>query len=421
MSVWISLLNDLAVTFFGMILASAFSGVSSRHGWKLFWLCMVSFAAVQVAVYARWDGAFLRNIYPLVVHLPLGVLLAVLTRRPLWSAVSVLNAYLCCQLRHWLALLAAALLGGGDTLQDAIKLALTLPLLPLLLRAAPAVRRLAEQPVRTQLLFGVIPALYYGFDYVTVVYTDLLTSGSPVAVEFMPFVCCSAYLFFLLYYSDQERRRTELQQVQRSLNLQLTQSVREIRALRESQALASRYRHDLRHHLQYVSACLDSGQTRQAREYIASICRQVEAQTVQRYCENETVNLILSSFAGQAERQGIAMEIQGSLPDTLRIADTDLCVVLSNALENALRACLPLARAGQHCTVQVQFHQWQERLFLQVSNPFAGEVRFRDGLPVTDTPGHGLGVQSICAIVERYGGVYSFLVEQDLFFLRLSL
>ena len=48
-------------------------------------------------------------------------------------------------------------------------------------------------------------------------------------------------------------------------------------------------------------------------------------------------------------------------------------------------------------------------------------VRFKDGIPVTDRPGHGIGVSSICAIVERYGGLYSFSVREGKFVLRVSL
>lgn len=421
MSLLLSLLNDLSVTLFGVVLSAAFCGLPLRKNLKAFLLSMAFFGLLQGLVYYWWDAEFLRNIYPIIVHLPLMLILTALTRRPLWSTVSVLSAYLCCQLRRWIALLLVAILAGDGMMQDGIELLLTIPLLPLLLRvAAPAIRKLANRPAKTQMFFGVIPAVYYVFDYITVVYTDLLISGSYVAVEFMPFVCCGAYLAFLLLYSAEERKQGQLRQVQKSLNLQLTQSVREIHALRESQAMASQYRHDLRHHLQYVSACIENGQLQQAQTYISGICEQIKAQKVRRYCENETVNLVLSSFAGRADRAGVSMEVQGSLPNSLEMEGSDLCVILSNALENAIHACLPLAAGGTPCTIEVRFYRREHRVFLQVSNPFQGEVRFQDGIPVTDVPGHGLGVQSICAIVRRHGGVYAFLVENDRFILRLS-
>lgn len=250
MSIWVSLLNDGAVSVFGSVLSASFcNALNTRRNCRIFWCFMTVISLLQGWIYSIWDAESLRQIFPLVIHLPLILVLHVLTKRLLWSIISVLSAYLCCQLRRWLALLTVALASGGPMMQDVVELIVTLPILLLLLRfVTPAIRKLAYYPAKLQFQFGVIPALYYAFDYVTVVYTDLLTSGLPVVVEFMPFVCCGAYLVFLLYHSAEEQKRSQLQQAQNSLDIQLKQSVREISALRESQALAHQYRHDLRHH-----------------------------------------------------------------------------------------------------------------------------------------------------------------------------
>ena len=423
MSFWISLLNDIAVSIFGSVLSAYFcDALSTRRNRWIFWFCMALLPILQGAVYSIWSADFLRAIYPLIVHLPLLLVLWLLTGKLLWPLISILSAYLCCELRRWIALLAVALLHGGDMMQDIGELIVTLPLLLLLLHFfMPVIRQLSAQPTKRQCMFGLIPAVYYIFDYGTRVYTDLLYSGGPAAVEFMPFVCCLVYMAFLLYHSAKEQTESQLQQVQKSLNLQLTQAVREINALRESQALASQYRHDLRHHLQYLSACIESGQAEQAQSYISGICEEIETQKVQRYCENEAANLILSAFAGRAEKEGIPMTVQGTLPAFILVSDSDLCVLLSNALENALHACRPFAAAGMACAIDVRFYMREDKLFLQVTNPCADTIRFENGLPVSDQPGHGIGVQSICAIVRRYGGVYGFSVKNGQFILRLSL
>lgn len=423
MSTWISLLNNIAVSFFGSILSASFcDALGTRRNRRIFVFCMALIPLLQSYVYSIADKVFLRQIYPLVIHLPLLLVLFALTGKRLWAFVSVLTAYLCCQLRRWFALLVVALLGGGSMMQDIVELAITLPLLLFLLRfVAPSVRRIQDHPTKLQCQFGVIPVLYYVFDYLTVVYTDLLYSGAPAAVEFMPFVCCAAYLVFLMYYSAEEEKRSELKQIQKNLDIQLGQSVREINTLRESQALARRYRHDLRHHLQYVSSCIENEQYELAQNYISGICQEIEAQKVQRYCENEAANLILSSFVGRARRDGIDMKICGTLPTFFTIADSDLCVLLSNALENAIHACQPLAAAGESTAIDVQFYEKESRLFLQVKNPCENNIRFEKGIPVSHRPGHGIGIQSICAIVERYRGVYSFQAKDGEFILRLHL
>ncbi|MDE6739044.1 MAG: GHKL domain-containing protein, partial [Lachnospiraceae bacterium] len=255
----------------------------------------------------------------------------------------------------------------------------------------------------------------------TSVYTNLLLDGALVAVEFMPFVCSVAYLVFIVYYSEAGRIRSQLEQMQAVLNLQITQAVREIEALRESWQKTRTYRHDLRHHMQYISSCIENGRLEHAQGYIREICSEIEMNEVIVYCENEAANLIFSAFAGRAKDCGIPITIRAGIAQSISISESDLCVLLSNALENALRACRRRKDKGLSATIEVDAYQRNGKFFLQAINSCEEDIAFENGLPVTNKPGHGIGVRSICAVVERYNGIYSFSVKDDKFILRVSL
>ena len=75
----------------------------------------------------------------------------------------------------------------------------------------------------------------------------------------------------------------------------------------------------------------------------------------------------------------------------------------------------------RHGSIEVQTYEKNEKFFLQVVNDCREAVRFKDGIPVTDRPGHGICMSSICAIVERYDGLYSFSVREGEFVLQPSL
>ena len=420
----VTLLNDAAVGVYGMILSAAFCGITWTRGKK--WAYGLSMAAIllaQAAVYGMTtDLQLLKLLYPLVTHMPLVLVLAILERKLLWPTISVLTAYLCCQLRRWLALLLTALMSGGAEVQTAAELALTLPLLlGLLYFVAPAVRTIAGYKPAMQVRFGLIPAVGYLFDYLTRIYTDLLAQGTPAAVEFMPFVCCVAYLAFVLRSSAENETRLRLEQTQENLHLQVTQATREIASLRAWERRASTYRHDLRHHMQYLAGCIENGRTEQAQAYIREVCAEIESQKVRVFCENETVNLILSAFAGRAEESGVPLRVRAEVPHFIPVAETDLCVLLSNALENALHACQRLRQTGEPCDIELVVYEKSGKFFLQVTNTCPPGVTFEKGLPVTREPGHGIGVRSICSIAERYNGMYSFSEKDGRFVLRVSL
>ena len=423
MSLFIVVSDGIAVSLFGSILSASFcDALNTRLNRIIFWLTSAAILLFQGFLCLFCDIEFLRQIYPFVTHLPIIILLTFLTKNLLWSVISVFSAYLCCQLRRWLALISVTFFTDNPLARISVQLIITLPLLLLILHfVTPAVRKLTSRPAKLQVQFGIIPALYYIFDYLTVIYTDLLISGNATAVEFMPFVCCVAYLGFLLYYSDEEQKKLQLQQTKIALSNQINQSVREISALRKSQELTKQYRHDLRHHLQYVSTCIENKQESKAQSYIAEICQDIESQKVQQFCENEVANLILSSYVGRAKKDNIVININGTIPCFIKISDSDLCVLLSNALENAIHACQNISSSVSPLTIDVTSYERAGKFFLQIINPCTDNIRFKDGVPVSDRLDHGIGVESICAIVNRYCGIYSFTVENNRFILRVSI
>lgn len=419
----VPLLNHTFVSIFGMVLSATFCDIVwTTRKRRIFLAGMSVLLLFQAIVYffASLQGA--KCLYPLTTHIPLAIMLYILGKKCLWSIISVATAYLCCQIRRWIALLVIAIFSGGVEMQRITELIVTLPLLLILVHfVAPSVRSVSHYTISVQCQFGLIPVLYYGFDYLTGVYTNLLLEGALVAVEFMPFVCCVAYLIFVLRISAAERERSQLEQMQDTLNIQIAQAVREIEALRESQQNARVYRHDLRHHMQYLSSCIENGKAQQAQAYIREICSEIEADKVTVFCENEAANLIFSAYAGRAENQGIPIKINAVISRVIPVSENDLCVLLSNALENALHACQKCKEKGLPAMMEVSAYEENWKFFLQVINSCDSDVVFAHGIPVTNNPGHGMGVRSICAIVERYDGIYTFLVENGQFILRVSL
>ncbi len=420
---YIRLINLGAVGVFGMILSVSFcNSFRIRQKRLVIAACMAVILIFQGIIYFWVSPDMIELIYPVITHVPLAVALCVLEKKFLWPMISVLTAYLCCQIRRWLALLIVTIFSGGTVMQNGVELAVTLPLLLLLLRViSPSVRSISRCTIPIQCQFGLVPALYYGFDYLTRIYTDLLQEGVLVAVEFMPFVCSVAYLVFVFHMAEEGRVRGRLEQTQNSLNIQVTQAVREIEALRESWRKTSIYRHDLRHHIQYLSSCIENGLLGQAQAYMKEICAEIDSNHIAVFCENEAANLIFSAFVARAKEYGITMTIRAGLPQKIPVSESDLCVLLSNALENALHACRKQIEKGLSRAIEVYVDRRKERLYLQIKNSCDENVVFENGIPIADSPGHGLGVRSICAIVEKYGGMCNFSVKDSKFILQVLL
>ena len=419
----IYILNAVAVGFFGMILSASFCDISWTAQKRVYmFLYMVFLMIVQGIIYGFFGGNIVVAVYPLIMHIPLALVLGIMSGKLFWSITSVLTSYLCCQLRRWLALLVVAILPWDIVTQEIVELFLTIPLLFLLLKfVSPSLRHISNHTLMEQGRFALLPFLCYGFDYHTRVYTDWLNKGDPVVVEFMFFVCSGLYLIFVVQTSKENKKRIEMEQMQGYLNLQIIQSVREIETLRKSQEKASIYRHDLRHHMRYISSCIENGRIDQVKDYIEEINLEIEASKVVVYSENEVVNLILSAFVSKAQEQGIPIKVDLKIPMKCTVPENDLCVLLSNALENALHACQKLKEKDNECWMEVVGFEKHGKLFFEISNSCDKNICYQNEIPISESLEQGLGMRSICAIVEKNNGMHTFFAKDGQFTLRLSI
>lgn len=419
MQSFLGYLNYSVVLLFGVIVSVAFAGVANNKKNRRSILLFVILLGFIQAVFVVVLGMDLtRKLYPLITHLPLTIFLTVFCKKPwLLSAVSVFSAYLCCQTRRWFG--NFVLLFIDSNIADNIaQILATIPLLVLLIRyIAPAVKRLMFQSRRSLLMFGAVPFIYYIFDYTTAVYTGLLYSGSRVTVEFIPSVMATCYYLFVVLYFNELQRRTETENERKILSIQARQAVKELDALRRSQEQAAIYHHDLRHHLQYINSCIEVNKLKEAQTYMQNISNAIEKNRIVRYCENETVNLILSSYTAKTKKAGMKLVCDTDIPADIGISSDDLCVILANGLENAFHACE--AMAGER-TISLITRRNKLKTFLQIQNPYESSIAFENGLPVTSEKGHGYGIKSILMTVERLGGMCDFTAENGVFTLRAS-
>lgn len=134
---------------------------------------------------------------------------------------------------------------------------------------------------------------------------SLLYSGKAVVAEFLGFTLCIAYLLFLFVYFKQYEETREAEQQIRLIELQSAQSQKEIEANRRSQYAVSLIRHDMRHFLTNISVHIDNGEYEKAKEYINEIIKASDKTAMHKYCENPTVNMILSSYESTVKITGL--------------------------------------------------------------------------------------------------------------------
>lgn len=137
--------------------------------------------------------------------------------------------------------------------------------------------------------------------------------------------------------------------------------------------------------------------------------------------KNPVVDAIMNTKYEEAKAKGIKMEPHIFIPSHVPICDRDLCVIVGNAVDNALEA----AEKTDNKIVEVLIGCRNNALYIMVKNFFAGELLIDKHGNYQTTKGnknkHGFGLQSISTLVEKYNGEMVIDIEEDIFKLTIWL
>ena len=417
----LNIINFGVVLFFGIALSLSFADIESKNNKKQYALTFCAFGILQIIAYFLLGDEFLFKSYPFLTHFPLFLLLKLYYKKSSYIAgISVLSAYLFCTPRKWIGTAVSFFWGYDAQISYIVQIAVSIPLLMTIVRyISPHVARLKFESNRILKFFIMVPLLYYVLEYILTVYTDLLYRGGAVIVEFMDAAVVVVYFIFSIVYLKTlyEKKKVEVEQA--LFKVLADQSKSEIEALRKSEKQAVIYRHDLRHHMNYLNACISENNVKDAISYIAAVCEGIDNAKVIRYSENESVNLILSSYAAKAAEKQIHSEINVSTVDFGRLTVPDLCSLLSNALENAIHACEKIPDSKERC-IWLRMYSKNNKLCIDIRNRYQTEPVFHQGFPVSKEQGHGFGTKSMAHVVEKHDGVYRFLVGGGLFIFQAT-
>ena len=139
------------------------------------------------------------------------------------------------------------------------------------------------------------------------------------------------------------------------------------------------------------------------------------------FCENRAADSVVGYYCALAKREGVPFCAKLDLPQVLPVDEMDLCLVLSNLLENAFEASLRTAPARRKIAITAYVHA--ERLLLvEVENAFDGAVHEKSGVfRSSKRRENGIGIQSVRHIAEKTGGASTFTYQNGIFSAKVML
>lgn len=168
------------------------------------------------------------------------------------------------------------------------------------------------------------------------------------------------------------------------------------------------FRHDVKNHITVIRELLQNNKTREALQYMAEMELLISDISFPVNTNNPVLDILLQNKLGIAISSQINVECSLVVPYPSEINDIDFCIVLSNALDNAIIACEQIEHDMQkfiHVTGKLQ----GSFLMIEILNSYTGKKAVK----------RGTGITNIKAVAEKYGGAMNIQTEGNVFALSV--
>lgn len=205
----------------------------------------------------------------------------------------------------------------------------------------------------------------------------------------------------------------------------LNAEVRHFQAYQKTQTETRRVRHDMKNHMQSMLYLAKEEKYDELRQYLEELSSSIEQIDMELHCGNSLADAICNEKNQLAQMKGISFEIEGSMPEHIKIEPVDICTIFANALDNAIEALEN--KEIKNPWIKLEISGQGEILFLRFTNPVI-KAQIENSYGNTskqDKVNHGFGLQNIRISAEKYQGeVNTAICEEkgsDIFSLEIML
>lgn len=187
---------------------------------------------------------------------------------------------------------------------------------------------------------------------------------------------------------------------QQALHVQAALERERAEALMDSYTTQRRLTHEFTNHIAALDALLRQGDLTGAQEYLSSMSKVVAAGTTILDTHNPLLDSLLSRKYEEAAQQGVELYFDLCDLKDLPFCGTDLVIVISNLLDNAIRA----AAQAKPPEVYLRARRNEEEYLISVRNRVQKDLELVDGeLPRSTKaePGHGMGLVNVREVLDR--------------------
>lgn len=183
-------------------------------------------------------------------------------------------------------------------------------------------------------------------------------------------------------------------------------------------------RHDLKNQLIYLLERCEKKEYKELEQFLEQLIESAPYDTLTiAKTDNSVVDALVNYKYSIAKRFGIEFTVKLDIPMRLPFDNVDMCIILGNALDNALEANIRASIKKHYIKLNMRLDI--QNLAIVVENSFDGQInKDKKGKILTvktNKLDHGLGLDSIQRTVNKYHGFMKTSYIENVFVLEIVL
>ena len=240
---------------------------------------------------------------------------------------------------------------------------------------------------------------------------------------FLAISLCLACMNILLFYMINDILKREIRVRESDIfRLRAKNQTDTYRSISENFVKQRKVTHEYKNQILCIESLINTENYAELKNYIKNIGGHLSTELDYIKTNNVIVDAILNSKYRETLEKGIMFIFQLNDLSTLGIEDEDIVVILSNLLSNAIEAC---EKYSGKKVIKLKFIKDGDNIIISVKNTYNGKLEIRDGeiqsSKLTDIDEHGIGINNIIDVIEKYQGSYTIQNDKEEFYFSIML
>lgn len=234
-------------------------------------------------------------------------------------------------------------------------------------------------------------------------------------------ILINAVVFILFWFNQ---RQLSIKRENDLLTSQLSLQQTSIKNLENAYNRTRNFRHDIKNHILTMNVLAENGDIEEIKKYLKEMSGIIDESSYVRITGISAVDAILNEKLYEAQSHSITTNYDVMNMEKNSIKPVDMCIILSNALDNAIEANQSIDDPDKRY-IKLKMYGNGTFTVVSVMNPTVNTpVRLTENRFMTskkDTLNHGFGLKSIESTAKKYDGEMLTKCEDGIFTLVIKL